>query len=363
MKLTRGQDYALQLLSQWWHDGKSQVFRLSGYAGTGKSTIIARFADDLGITGDVKYIAYTGKATQVLVKKGLPSSTIHRLIYNVDKNSKKLKFYKKEFLEFNPSLIVVDEASMVDEKVFADLLSFGVRVVVVGDPGQLPPIQGKSSCLANPDVVLTEVVRQALDNPIVALATFIRQGRPLQRGTFMNAIPIADFNELEDKHLLAADQVLCGTNRMRAQLNDRMRQCLGRYDTLPEVGEKVISLRNLWSVSVEGNPIVNGTTGTITRVVMRDLKSGIMRVVFRPDGASDVAVVDFATASFLGQEVVYKADLGVFDFGYAITCHKSQGSEYNKVALVVDHNWGDMHSRWLYTGITRAVDKLAIALV
>lgn len=366
MTYTQGQSQALELLQQWWKSGNRQVFKLSGYAGTGKTVTIAGFADLLSLHGHIKYCAYTGKACQVMRRRGLNSCTIHRLIYEVDKSSKKPKFHLKQALDDNSTeLIVIDEASMVDGKIFRDLCSFGKRIVVVGDPGQLPPIQGKSQCLEGSDITLTEIVRQAADNPIIALATCIRRGQTLQYGTFNHAIPIVHYNDLKDEFLAKADQILCGTNRTRHLLNDRLRQHYGFFDPLPMVGEKLISLKNMWGQMIEDQVVVNGTTGIVKRLIGKSPDE--FRMLFQPDGCATGGVIDSVTDVFMGREPEYRSDpehpTGVFDFGYAISVHKSQGSEWDRCLVIVDHDWGDMHAKWLYTACTRAKERLCVAIV
>src|SRR3954453_15882830 len=184
MQLSPQQDDALQAVSRWMKAGRPQVFRLFGYAGTGKTTLARQIAE--AVDGDVLFAAFTGKAAQVMRNKGCANArTIHSLIYRPrgEKPEAETGEMQPAFSLNRASavgkakLIVVDECSMVDEALGRDLLSFGTPVLVLGDPGQLPPISGGGYFTnAEPDVVLTEVHRQARDNPIVQLAQTVREG-------------------------------------------------------------------------------------------------------------------------------------------------------------------------------------------
>src|SRR5579872_2082087 len=171
------QDAALSAVSDWLkakpgHNGTPQVFRLFGYAGTGKTTLARHIADDAG--GEVKFAAFTGKAASVMRGKGCKgASTIHGLIYRARESGEEIPSFDlwDEAPASKAELIIIDECSMVDSELGRDLLSFGVPVLVLGDPAQLPPIQGGGFFTeAEPDAMLTEVHRQAQDDPIVRLS-------------------------------------------------------------------------------------------------------------------------------------------------------------------------------------------------
>src|SRR5688572_1511980 len=185
--LSPQQDAALLAVSRWLKTGRPQVFRLFGYAGTGKTTLARRIADDAG--GEVLFAAFTGKAAQVMRNKGCRNArTIHSLIYRPrgEKPEKETGELQPAFALNRTSevrkakLVIIDECSMVDEKLGRDLLSFGTPILVLGDPGQLPPVKageggGGYFTEAEPDVMLTEIHRQARENPIIALAQTVRE--------------------------------------------------------------------------------------------------------------------------------------------------------------------------------------------
>ena len=210
---------AITAVSDWFKNPKGkQVFRLFGYAGTGKTTIARSIAD--GISGRVIFGAFTGKAALVLRSKGCTNAnTIHSMIYKLDDDTKS----QPEFV-LNPDsdvrnarLIIIDECSMVDEVLGKDLLSFGTKVLVLGDPAQLPPVKGQGFFInAEPDVILTEIHRQAADNPIIRMSMEIREGGRLQYGSYGDSKVIRRA-DLVQSEVLDSDQVLVGLNLSSCQ--------------------------------------------------------------------------------------------------------------------------------------------------
>ena len=228
MQWTAEQDEALKRVSAWLKDRDGdQVFRLFGWAGTGKSTLAKHLGGGLK---SVKYAAFTGKAASVMRKRGCRgASTIHSLIYKLEsEGAGEPKFtLDEESPAATADLIVIDEVSMVDEPLAKDLLSFGTKVLVLGDPFQLPPVQGAGFFTATePDIMLTDIQRQARDNPIIRMSLDIREGRALTRGDYGGSRVIGK-GEVDQAAVLAADQVLVGRNKTRLQYNDRLRELRG----------------------------------------------------------------------------------------------------------------------------------------
>ncbi|MBK9080549.1 MAG: AAA family ATPase, partial [Rhizobiales bacterium] len=178
MKWSPQQEDALARVGAWLAAGEPQVFRLFGYAGTGKTTLARHVADQAD--GEALFAAFTGKAALVMRSKGCRNAqTIHSLIYRpADTESETPTFtLNHESAAARAELIVIDECSMVDEELGRDLLSFGKPVLVLGDPGQLPPVKGGGFFTdAEPDAMLTEVHRQASDDPIIRLSMIAREG-------------------------------------------------------------------------------------------------------------------------------------------------------------------------------------------
>src|ERR1044071_8867798 len=231
-QFTPHQDNALKSVADWLkagpgRNGTPQVFRLFGYAGTVKTWLPRHIADETD--GEVKFAAFTGKAASVMRGKGCKgASTIHSLIYRTRESGEEIPSFDlwDEAPASKAELIIIDECSMVDTELGRDLLSFGVPVLVLGDPAQLPPIQGGGFFTeAEPDAMLTEVHRQAEDNPIIRLSRDIRAG-------------------LDPQRVIEADQVLVGRNATRRSYNMRMRQRRGFAGELPATGDKLVCLRN-----------------------------------------------------------------------------------------------------------------------
>ncbi|PPC98073.1 MAG: ATP-binding protein, partial [Methylocystis sp.] len=209
---TPEQDQALTAVARWLETpGARQVFRLFGYAGTGKSTLARHLAEH--VEGDVAFAAFTGKAALVMRSKGCKDArTIHSLIYRAtDTETEEPSFVlNDDSAAARAKLIVVDECSMVDEELGRDLLSFGKKVLVLGDPAQLPPVKGGGFFTdAEPDVMLKEVHRQAADNPIIRLSMAIRAGESVERGVFGDTRVISR-DALDPALVTGADQVLVG---------------------------------------------------------------------------------------------------------------------------------------------------------
>jgi exodeoxyribonuclease V len=244
---TPHQDAALTAASHWLKaaGGRSSIFRLFGYAGTGKTTLAKHIAD--GVDGKVLFAAFTGKAACVMRSKGCHgASTIHSLIYRARESGEETPSFElwNEAPASKAKLIIIDECSMVDAELARDLMSFGVPLLVLGDPAQLPPIQGGGFFTdAEPDAMLTEVHRQAQDDPIVRLSMQIRAGDSLAEGQY-GETQVVRRGALDPQRVLNADQVLVGRNATRRAYNGRLREHRGLADALPMAGDKLVCLRN-----------------------------------------------------------------------------------------------------------------------
>ena len=169
---------------------------------------------------------------------------------------------------------------MVDAELGSDLLSFGVPLLVLGDPAQLPPIQGGGFFTeAEPDAMLTEVHRQAQDDPIVRLSMDVRAGEYLEPGRY-GETEVVPKKELDPQRVLDADQVLVGRNATRRAYNMRMRERRGFEGEMPSAGDKLVCLRNnrkkglfnggLWTVKDRGGSTRAKKTGIMTMHLMPD---------------------------------------------------------------------------------------------
>lgn len=357
------QEQALKDVGAWVRDKKApQVFYLAGYAGTGKTTLAKELAG--GVKGKVLYGAFTGKAALVLKRKGCSgASTIHSMIYKVEEDEAK---WEPTF-RLNPNsdvrdakLVIIDECSMVGEELARDLMSFGTKVLVLGDPAQLPPVKDAGFFTnRTPDVMLTEVHRQAQDNPIIAMSMRIREGGRLTRGTYGSSKVISR-EEVDQQEVLKADQILVGLNRTRRTYNARIRSLLERDPTSPVEGDKLVCLRN-----DKEKKLLNGglwEVDTITEVK----PVGIRMLVTSDDHVENQATEVFVRHEFFngGEEELtweQRRFSQEFTYGYALTTHKSQGSQWDNV-FIFDESaaFRDDRAKWLYTAVTRAAERVTV---
>lgn len=373
MQFSPQQDEALKAVSKWLKDGRQPVFRLFGYAGTGKTTLARHFAEN--VDGDVLFAAFTGKAAQVLRSRGATNArTIHSLIYRPrgeeeveDEETGKTSIapmfsINRQSPLAKAALIVIDECSMVDEQLGKDLMSFGTPILVLGDPGQLPPVSGGGFFTEQePDYLLTEIHRQARDNPIITLAMQVREGRELMYGDYGTAKVISK-NEVTQDLVLGADQVLVGTNKTRRRYNKRLRELKGFNVDFPQAGDKLVCLRNdqvkgllngsLWQVMTSSRETVKPGINLLIKPEDDDMNRGAAKIKLLKAAFEDIETeIPWATRKRYDE----------FDFGYALTVHKAQGSQWNDVVLF-DESWAfrDTRERWLYTAVTRAAETLTI---
>lgn len=409
------QEQGLKKVSRWLGDPSGQqLFRLFGYAGTGKTTLAKHLAE--GVGGEVLFAAFTGKATSVLKASGAPNAqTLHSLIYNPKERSRERLRELEEELERwqmmlmedrvegpldhrddprkleniqhcqmqikaekdnakrpafslnlesklkEASLLVVDECSMVGEDMAMDIMSFNVPVLVLGDPAQLPPVKGTGYFTdAKPDVMLTEIHRQARDNPIIEMATRVRNGEGLPPGSYGDSQVIS---RATPELALEANQVIVGKNATRTAINRRMRELLGfKGSPFPLSGEKLVCLRNDRELG-----LLNGTLHT--SMADSEELGGYVNLRIRPEDypEAEAVLVPAHLEHFNGdpEQIGYwdRRNAQEFTFGYALTCHKAQGSQWGNV-LIIDESrvfrQRDVQQKWLYTAITRAAERVTV---
>lgn len=364
MRWSPQQEDALAAVSDWLRRPRDQVFRLFGYAGTGKTTLARHLAED--IDGDVAFGAYTGKAALVMRARGCEgASTIHSMIYRPrgggsDEDDGPSFALNRDGAAAKAELIVIDECSMVDEELGRDLLSFGAKVLVLGDPAQLPPVKGGGFFTeAEPDAMLTEVHRQAVDDPIIRMSLAVREGRELELGQYGES-RIVSRRAIATEEVLAADQVLVGMNRTRRLYNGRLRELKGLIDPMPAVGDKLVCLRN-----DKTKGLFNGGTWTVSRLKGTDATKVKMDLAPEDEGGRRTVSVAVMRAFFEGdaEAIPYamRRRFDEFDYGYALTVHKAQGSQWDDVMLF-DESFAfrEHRDRWLYTGLTRAAKRVTV---
>lgn len=354
------QSEALIKVRKWLDSGDQQVFRLFGYAGTGKTTLAREFAANMD--GTVLFGAFTGKAADVLRKKGCAdASTIHSMIYQVKQgDGGEIKVKKKPKAEFEGvKLIIIDECSMVGEDIGKDLLSYRIPVLVLGDPAQLPPVKGGGFFTDfAADYMLTEVHRQAEGNPIIEMSMKIRRGERLSHGTF-GAVDIITPDDITTERILGSDMVLLGTNKRRQRYNARMRELSGREGEYPVPGDELVCLKN-----DHEKGLYNGSLWVVDTISER---GSAQRLLVRSQDDPNrmvAALVDPRSWDEAGWKEVdwrEKRGLNEFTYGYALTVHKSQGSQWDDVVLFDESGaFRESADRWLYTGVTRAAERLTV---
>lgn len=409
-------------------------FLLTGYAGTGKSTILPFIVEATGLEPyQIGFMSPTGKASKVMTRKfkdqgmaGAYATTIHKAIYNprplkafeieqelfakqneykiacetgnptvirqlahdikkieenlsraYDQDTPKFQLNSGSSIGDKAHLLIVDESSMVDDVMGDDLRSFGIPILAIGDPGQLPPIGGKPGFFRRrPDASLTEIHRQALDNPIIWASKLIRDGHQVPMGVHGDGqLRVIDRDDDDVTYDLEKDvQIIVGRHEKRWQITRKLRKLSGLHGQGPAEGEMMIINRN----SRKYSDLVNGSMVMMTGDV-GELKSGSTTFtanVVDEDGKDYTLRCLQATLEehYMGKFNASAPKRDVFrakqderthelDFGYAITCHKSQGSQWDECVVHDESNVfrGDA-DKWLYTAVTRAAKKLTLVV-
>lgn len=341
MKLTEEQKHVIKEILKF----DKNVVRVGGLAGTGKSTIIRNLSEFLP---EFAVCAYTGKATNVLKKRGIhKAQTIHSLIYKAYQDEEK-KVYFSLASSLDHAGVIVDEASMVSEEIYKDLLHFNKPVIFVGDHGQLEPIGDKFNLMKEPDHRLETIHRNA--GEIAHFAEYVRNGYKPSSWQYRSSGKDVKFVTKNNyKEILAeVDQIICAYNKTRAQINVQTREVLGRQMTIPQISDKIICLRNNSSKF-----LFNGMQGHIGWFHTKNF------IQFVSDSGCFDVDIDLSTFNQIKYEFEFDRDSpNPFDYAYAITCHKAQGDQFGKV-LVLEQKcdlWE--HPRWAYTAASRAMTDL-----
>jgi ATP-dependent exoDNAse (exonuclease V) alpha subunit len=409
MNLSEDQTSAISSILDWYKSiDRKQYITLGGYAGTGKTTVIAKLRELLSVNLRIAYCAYTGKATSVLRNKLIKSkslykndsiSTIHSLIYRPLMDGDEIIGWSKEPV-LEKDLIIVDESSMVSRDIFEDLLSYGIPIICIGDHGQLPPVSSDDfNLMNNPQIKLETVHRfdNSEDSPLLKLSIMARMDGFIPYGVYGENVLKVDpsskkitpfVNMMGD---FSNSFCVVGFNDTRIKMNQKFRTWLKRPQH-PVVNDRIICLKN--NKNSKDLPIYNGMMGTITEKYSNEKCYDIS---CRFDGENNlytgyISKLNFNAIKQPKPEIIYKNEiikwkrqksvgdyysvnnnilrnkekiyLDNFDYGYAITCHKSQGSEMENVMVIEQRAsyWsdGDMWRRWLYTAVTRSRKNLLI---
>ena len=353
--LTKAQSDCLELMKcfvygSYKNSNHSRVFILDGFAGTGKSTLVAQFLEEMK-KQNYTYVVltYTGKASKVLFDKGLKEAqTIHSYIYDFEIDSKgnpKYFLRDEEDPRFNVDFVLIDESSFISDRIYDDLMTVCNKVIFVGDSYQLS--LERTDKLEQVDFKLSEPLR--FQGYINDLATKTRETNKLQNESVIPSVDLSNNYDI----------IICYRNNTKDMLNMKYRKDVLGLDGTIKAGEKIMFLNNSKDYLINGEPIINGLILTL-KYTPRTIKKAqytyfeYNRLYFW--FGSKFLFIDPNTRFITDR---YNKDyIRVFPvcYAYAITCHKAQGSEWNNVLLITESS--DPH--YLYTGITRA--KKAITM-
>ena len=379
-------------------ENKNPLVTIGGYAGTGKTFLISEIRKSLEKLNPKIYIAFvtfTGKAASVLKQKlGHINKykhyigTIHSLIYKPEfhYHEKLHKMIVTNWIKVEKigyDIIIIDEASMISEELMKDLQSYKKPIIAVGDHGQLPPVADSPyNLMKNPDYKLEKIHRQSEGNPIIRLSEIARKYGSIKFGVYNNGIaklPRRDNKTMDIFHNINWGEdviVLCALNKTRVELNNSIRKKLNFDSNVPYPGERLICLNNN-----RESGIMNGQTGML--MLLSYETPEILEVCIQMDGVDNIynGLIYYPV---FGQEQYSEIfsclkekgkdfkkitrntefkHIDFFDFGYCISVHKSQGSEWKRVVLFEERSyfWDDeYYAKWLYTGLTRAQEKLLL---
>lgn len=388
IEFTAQQKVLIENLKHWWRTRCNQIYIYSGRAGTGKTTIVKYFMEEMGLTNDdVVCCALAGKAVTVLTSHGLRAQTIHSLIYYPklipckDENGNDVigdngevkmtwAFVKKEHLDPCIQLIVVDEFSMVNDDLAEDLLSFGIPIIGMGDLNQLPPIFGISSYMIHPDFELTKIMRQSEGDPIIYLSNRILEHKPILTGVYGKTRVLTRIergvNLINDY-----DIALCAKNSTRDVFNNGVRRILLNIKGKePVMGDRMICRQNKWDMCLENMYLTNGTTGRVEMIDEEQSTPAKLVMDFSPDFNPNIAFEGICVdRKYLVSDYLDRKNYGLttylkMEYAYMITVHLSQGSQYPRVLFIDEPFGGDRETlcKLRYTAVTRAMTQIDIVL-
>lgn len=410
--LSDDQGSAYEVMAKWLAGGgkvhskqmNPGLLSLGGYAGSGKSTLVSVLAKQFGTAIRFAFCALSGRAASILGTKlraqgitfgdgGHYCGTIHRLIYKPIEDDKGEVIFWAKNPKLDYDIIVLDEASMISADIFRDLSSYGIDILAVGDHGQLPPIEGKFSLMQEPILRLDKIHRQAQDNPIIKLSMVIRETGKIPNSfhdnNHISIVPKSQYVDFlrqvykgkQDPEDLLDSAVLCYRNATRVKLNTMIRNVVfGNVSQVPLSNDLVICLRNVVNSSSKQPPMYNGYRGYFASGVTEiDDDFWSAKIDFPYEGIKvkvnnlckhqfgfQKTFSSFEELAQFGMEVTHWSDVGLlFDYGYALTVHKMQGSQAGNIILFNERPapvTEDNYRRWLYTGATRSTDKLTIVM-
>ena len=412
---------AVSDIEDWFftHKRSKKPFYLAGYAGTGKTTITKEIIQRIDLDdSNSRACALTAKASRVLRRKiGLSTGTLHGLCYRYIPN-KEFEKKQKELSELYASgrasearaaryqidemseggsggrfvrrdpkellgtkLIIADECSMLTSRHIDDLARFNIPTLYIGDPGQLDPIltgedrdqRPFSQVFKQPNLFLEQVHRQGSDSDILEIASAVRTGRGVAPRKMINNVGKYRTSVLDTHPAILdwANSILCHRHITRRMLNRRIRERRGYTSVLPVAGETVVCRLNNHELGIArgeqyrvcSDAVDEGRGSSYCWLELQDEDDNIIDV--RADRRMFDAYHDPELCEDVDKgRINFVKKMPPFDFGYALTVHSAQGSEWENV-LVYDDYAGksydmDQYNRWMYTACTRASKALLI---
>jgi exodeoxyribonuclease-5 len=375
MTLTTEQQKAHDTVLDWAKTSQ-KCLTFGGYGGTGKSTTLAQIALTLKSQGKrLAFATVSGKASSVLRQKmvGVLTNqdycgTIHSLVYRLI-GKERLKSGRTELhfevdtekhLPFD--LLVIDEASMVNEWMFRDLAQYGIPILAVGDHAQLPPIKGTFNLMAKPEIRLEKIMRQAEGNPIIKMATMAREEGVIKYGDYgQGCVKTCNIKVLHEHQYSNLNSImLCAINKTRVKMNAFAREKLSLAGD-PHIGEPLICLYNN-----NKKLIFNGNIGMLKSLEVVPVENNLTAYDVTINFGDFIFQNNIDPLQFGKQYISIDekdANLDYFDYGYCITTHRAQGSEWNNVLVIEEGDFlfkDDLWRRWLYTAVSRSKERLII---
>lgn len=392
--LNAGQQFVVDRAIEWYYHGENQVFEYDGPPGSGKSVVLNEIVKRLGLDPltEIAPMSFIGSASLVMRLKGLVSAkTAHSWIFNIkpekllDDNGMPVmdslmncpilipKFIPVDHLDSKIKLIIIDEAYSMPLRLRQTIEKFGLKIIACGDQNQLPPVNDSPAFLTGPNVYhLTECMRQIGREDINFISNRVNKGLPLLNGYYGNSLVI-DRQDLTDNMLLWADAVICGKNKTRDAINNRIRKAKGYTSKLPQYGEKVVCRNNNWleSVALDNGYEINLCNGLIGTVVSAPDVSSYDGKLFSMDFSPDLV----PQAIFYGTRCNYKhmiseSDTRIkirnnkwevgnkFEYAYCITSHIAQGSQFHKVVYIEEAMHPSIQTCVNLVGASRADQQL-----
>lgn len=379
IQFTDEQEDLINKAIQWFKNSSEPIFQFNGKAGTGKSLVMNEIISRLSLDiSQVAPMAYTGAAAIVMRTKGLHNArTIHSWLYEpkiindysqspdyMNRYPKKLVFVKKPLPPYK-RLICIDEASYVPMSMKNDLLDTGCKIIACGDLNQLPPVIGDPAFLYSGNIyTLTQIMRQKEESAIIYIANLILEGKQPEPGLY-GSVYVTYPEYITDSMMYNSDVIICGKNKTRDFYNNRMRELnyIDPSDKIPHHGEKLICRKNNWQFGIDSINLANGLSGIVYSypdvscfdgsTYSIDFKPNMFNLIFRDVKCNS----DFFRGTKEEKDKIRNSKKGIkgelFELGYAITTHLSQGSQFVHGMYVSEYMSPDINRNLDYTGITR----------